>query len=144
MASLDGQWISRRADCASNGNGRRDEHEFVDAVGGAVLGKVFQVEDLAHGHAHDRDRDPVPRLVDATFGVVRPYLAAPGVAGERGKLGFGDELERLKGKARCVAARITVPASGLETALHLAGAHDDVVAALERDLMLLRGQIEVL
>src|SRR3984957_1669269 len=138
---FDRQRIGRRADRASDRDRRRDEHELVDAVGGAILGEVFERENLAHGHAHDRDGDPVPRLVDAAFGVVRPHLAAPGVAGQRRELGLGDELQRLESKARRVAAGIAVPATGLETALHLPGAHDDVVAALACGVLLLRGDV---
>src|SRR5690606_35594329 len=46
-------------------------------------------------------------------------------------------------EARRVAAGIAVPASGLLAALHHAGAHDDVVATLERNALLLRRLIEV-
>src|SRR5205814_317139 len=36
-----------------------------------------------------------------------------------------------------------VPALGGEAALHLAGAHDEIVAALERDALLLGGIVEI-
>ena len=78
------------------------------------------------------------------FGLVRTHLAAPGVAGERGELGARHPFERLEGKAGRVAAGIAVPASGLEAALHLAGAHDHVVAALDGDALRLRGVVEIL
>src|SRR5262249_30020757 len=104
----------------------------------------LELEDLAHGHAHDRDRDPVPRLVDAFLALVRADLAAPGVARQRCELGALDPVERLEREARRVAARIAVPAADLLAALHLSGAHDDVVAALDVDALLLRGVVEIL
>ena len=73
----------------------------------------------------------MPGLVDAAFGVVRPYLASPGVACERREFGACHPFEGVERKARCISARIAVPAPDLEAALHLAGAHDDVVAALD-------------
>src|SRR4029077_2073470 len=122
----------------------RNEHELVDLVGGAVLGEILEVEDLAHGHAHDRDGDPVPGLVDAAFGVVRTHLAAPGVARQRRKLGFRHPFQRLEGEAGRVAAGVTVPAPDLEATLHLSGAHDHVVAALDRHALRLGGVVEIL
>src|SRR6185437_13283906 len=77
---LDRQRIDRRADCAGDRNRRRDEQEFIDLVGGAVVRELLELEDLAHGHPHDRDRDPVPGLVDAVLAFVWTHLAAPGVA----------------------------------------------------------------
>src|SRR5437870_5546545 len=73
----------------------------------------------------------MPGLVDAAFGVVRPYLASPGVACERREFGACHPFEGVEGKARCISARIAVPTPDLEATLHLAGAHDDVVAALD-------------
>src|SRR6516165_11789006 len=134
-SSFDRQRIGRRTDCAGDRDRWRHEHEFVCTVGGAILGEVLDVKNLAHGHAHDRDRDPVPWLIDAALGIVRAHFATPGVAGERGKLGAGDEFQRLESKARRIAAGIAVPAFGVEATLHLAGAHDDVIAALEFDLL---------
>src|SRR6185503_9401592 len=65
ISSFDRQRIDRRANRAGNRDCRRDEQEFVSLVGGAVVGQLLELEDLAHGHAHDRDRDPVPGLIDA-------------------------------------------------------------------------------
>src|ERR1700682_1138102 len=45
--------------------------------------------------------------------------------------------------ARRGAARIAVPAAGLEAALHLPGAHDHVVAALDRDALRLGSLVEI-
>src|SRR3989475_3223765 len=98
--SFDRQWIGGRAHGAGDGNRRRDEHELVDAVRRAVPGEVGEVEDLAHRQAHDRDRDPVPGLVDARFGLVRTHLAAPGVGCDRGNLPAVDSVERLERKPR--------------------------------------------
>src|SRR5262249_30677406 len=132
------------SDRAGDRDRRCDEHELVNLVGSAIVSEILQVENLAHGHAHDRDRDPVPGLVDAAFGVVRPHLAAPGVACERRKLGASHPFERLEGKARRVSAGITVPAPDLEAALHLAGAHHHVVAALDGHPLRFGGVVEIL
>src|SRR6185312_6255023 len=133
----------RRADRAGDRDRGRDEQELVDLVGGAVVRQFLQLEDLAHGHAHDRDRDPVPGLVDAGLALVRPHLAAPGVAGERRQFGLLDEVECLEREAGGIAARIAVPTAGLLAALHHAGAHDDIVAAFERDVLLLRAREQI-
>src|SRR6185312_17337772 len=87
-SSLDRQRVDRRTDRAGDRDCRRDEQEFVNAVRSAVVGQFLQLKDLAHGHAHDGNRDPVPGLVDvlALGDLIRPHLAAPGVGGERGKL----------------------------------------------------------
>src|SRR5262249_45221877 len=92
-SSLDRQRVGWRTARAGDRERRCNQHELVKLVGNAVVGEVFQIENLAHGHAHDRDRDPVPGLVDAAFGVVRPPLGAPGVACERRKLGASHPFE---------------------------------------------------
>src|SRR5262249_15678032 len=132
------------SDRAGDRDRRCNEHELVNLVGSAIVGEILQIENLAHGHAHDRDRDPMPGLVDATFGVVRPYLASPGVACERRNLAASHPFERLEGRARRASAGIAVPAPGLEAALHLAGAHDHVVAALDGHALRLGGVVEIL
>src|SRR5262249_48969110 len=53
-------------------------------------------------------------------------------------------FQRLEGEAGRVAARVAVPASGLEATLHLASAHDDIVAALDGHTLGLGGVVEVL
>src|SRR5437660_12735076 len=78
---FDRQRIGRRSYRAGDRDGGCDEHELVYLVRGAIVGEILEIENLAHGHAHDRDGDPMPGLVDAGFGVVGPYLAAPGIAG---------------------------------------------------------------
>src|SRR5262245_30339620 len=140
---FDGQRIGGRADRARDRDGGRDEQELVDAILGAILGEIRDVEDLAHGQPHDRDRDPVPRLIDARLRFVRTDLAAPGVAGDRGDLGPLDPLERLEREAGRVSTRVAVPASGLKLRLHLPGAHHDEIAALDLYPAGLRGAIEV-
>src|SRR5207237_9798952 len=100
-------------------------------------------KDLAHGNAHDRDGDPVPGLIDAALGIVRPHLTAPGVAGERGELRARDEFQCFEGEARRVAAGIAIPAPGFEATLHLPGAHDDIIAALEFDLLFLGRKVKI-
>src|SRR6266508_621984 len=129
--SLDRQRVGRRADRAGDRDRGSDEQELVDFILGAVLGEVGQVEDLAHGQAHDRDGDPVPRLIDTGLGLVGPHFAAPGIARERGDLVAINPFQRLEGESRRVAARIAVPASSLELRLHLPGPHHDEIAALD-------------
>src|SRR5262245_7618859 len=85
----------------------------------------------------------MPRLVDARFGLVEPYLAAPGVARERCKLGTVDPLQRLEGKPRRIVPGIAVPAASFELRFHLPGTHDDVVAALHLDALRLGSAIEI-
>src|SRR5215213_762653 len=141
---LNRQRIDRRSDSARDRYCRRDEQKFVHGVGGAIVGQVLDLENLAHGHAHDRDRDPVPRLVDARFRFVRPHLAAPGVACERRQLGALHPLQGFERKTGRITTRITVPAAELLAALHLAGANDDVIAALQLYLLLACRAIEVI
>jgi hypothetical protein len=57
----------------------------------------------------------------------------------RGQLGALDPFQRLGGKPRRIAAGIAVPTIGLEAALHLAGAHDEVVAAVDSYPLRLKG-----
>src|SRR5262249_10973004 len=110
---------------------------------GAVLSELLDVEDLAHGHAHHGDRDPVPGLVDAGLRLVGTHLRAPGVGGERGELRTLHPLQGLEGHARRVAAGVAVPAAAGEALLELPGAHNDVVAAFQLDVLLLGGHVEV-
>src|SRR5205807_7773597 len=131
------------ADRSSDRKGRRDEQEFIDAVGGGLLGQILHVEDLAHGHAHDRDRDPVPGLVDPGLRLVGTHLTTPGVARERGQLRALDPFQRLERKPRRVASGITIPASCFELGLHLSRANDDKIAALKYDALLFRCYIEI-
>src|SRR6186713_3384185 len=104
--SLDRQRIDRRADRAGDRDRRGDEQEFVSLVGGAIVAQLLQLENLAHGHAHDRDGDPVPGLVDTLLALVRADFAAPGVGGERRQFRALDPFQGLEGEARRVAARI--------------------------------------
>src|ERR1035441_7478829 len=76
--ALDRQRVDSRADRAGDRDRRRHEHELVDLVGGAIVGELLEIEDLSHGHAHDRDRDPVPGLVDALLALVAPDFGASG------------------------------------------------------------------
>src|SRR5213594_1391839 len=76
-ALLDRLGIDRRAGPAGDHQRRRAEEELVDAVGGAVLGELLQIEDLTV-HDPDRgDRDPVPGLEDIGPGVVGTHLDPP-------------------------------------------------------------------
>src|SRR3989304_1001302 len=48
-----------RPDAGGHGQGRRSEHELVDAVLGAVRGQLLQVPQLAHGYAQVGDQTEV-------------------------------------------------------------------------------------
>ena len=85
----------------------------------------------------------MPGLVDALLALVGPHFAAPGVAGKRRQFRALDPFQRFEREAGRVAARIAVPASSLDAAFHLAGAHDHVIAALERDALLFCRLVEV-
>src|SRR4051812_11209950 len=97
--SFDRQRIDRRADRTGDRDGRRDEQKLIGLVGGAILAQFLQLENLAHGHPHDRNGDPVPGLVDALLALVRAHLATPCIGRERGKLGALDPLQSLEGEA---------------------------------------------
>src|SRR4029079_17902598 len=140
---LDRQRIDRRPHCAGDWYGWRHEKEFVDFVLLAIVGEFLQIKYLAHGHAHDRDRNPVPGLVDPLLAFVRPDFTAPRVACKRRQLRILDEIERLAREPRRVPARIAVPASRFLTSLHHASTHDDIVAALEFGLLFFCGVVEI-
>src|SRR5262245_55515860 len=84
-ASLDRLGVDRRAGAAGDEERRAAEEELVDAVLGAILGQLLEIEDIAHAQAHGRDHHPVPRLV-CLGGFVRAYLDAPGIGADRGDL----------------------------------------------------------
>src|SRR5262249_14785823 len=117
--------------------------ELVDFVGGAILGQLFEVEDFAHGHAHDWNSDPVPGLVDPLFAFVRPHLAAPSIAGEGCEFRALDPVQRLESEARRIASGIAVPAPRLRAAFHHAGAYDNEIATLDRNTLFARSLVEV-
>src|SRR5688572_31060305 len=85
--------IHRRAHRAGDRQRRRDEQELVALVLGAVARERGEVEDLAHRESHDRDRDPVPRLV-GVLGLVRAHFRAPGIGGDAGDLLLVEPVDR--------------------------------------------------
>src|SRR5262249_31655569 len=134
--------IDRRARAARDDQRRAAEEELVDAVLGAVLGELLEVEDLAHAQAHGRDHDPVPRLVRFP-GLVRPHLDGPGVGADGGDLLVLAPVAVLELDARRVAARIAAPVLLLVAALHLAGAHQHEIALADLDVGVLRALVEL-
>src|SRR5215467_1679359 len=120
-SSLDRLRIDRRAGGPGDHQRRAAEEELVDAVAGAVLGKLFQVEHLPHGEPHGGDHHPMPRLVRLP-GLVRTHLDAPGVGADGGDLLVLAPVAVLELHARRVAARVAAPLAFLEAALHLARA----------------------
>src|SRR5581483_6091435 len=133
--------IDRRAGAAGDDQRWPAEEELVDAVFGAVLGELLEIEDLAHAQAHGRDHHPVPGLV-GFLGLVRPHLDAPGVRADRGDLLLLAPVAILELHARRIAAGIAAPVALLLAALHLSGAHDDEVATADLDVLILGAFVE--
>src|SRR5882724_3720981 len=106
--SLDRLRVDRRASAAGDEERRAAEEELVDAVPGAVLGQLLEIEDLAHTQAHRRDHHPVPRLV-RLFGLVRAYFDAPGVGADRGHLLVLAPVAVFEFDAGRVAAGVAAP-----------------------------------
>ncbi len=121
---------------------RAAEEEFVDAVLGAVLGQLLEIENLAHAQAHGRDHHPVPGLV-GLGGFVRPHLDAPGIGADGGELLVLAPIAVLELDAGGVAAGITAPLLLGLAALHLAGAHEDEIAASDRHVLVLGAFVEL-
>src|SRR5262245_2532367 len=135
-ASFNRLRIDRRAGAAGDDERRAAEEEFVDAVGGAILGQVLEIEDLAHAQAHGRDHHPAPGLVRLGR-LVWPHLDAPGIGADGGELFLLAPVAVLELDAGGVAAGIAAPFLFLEAAFHLPGANDYEIAAADRHLLLL-------
>src|SRR5215475_3177955 len=142
MASLDRLRIDRRAGAASDDQWRSAEEELVDAVAGAILRQILEIEDFAHAQPHGGNDHPVPGLVRFR-GLVRPHLDTPGIRADGGDLFVLAPIAILEPDAGRVAAGVAAPFFLLETALHLAGANDDEVAAADLDLLLLGALVEL-
>src|SRR6185312_3546374 len=125
--SLNGLRIDRRAGGAGDDQRRAAEEELVDAVLGAILRQLLEVENFAHAQAHGRDHHPVPRLV-RLGGFVRPHLDAPGVGADRGDLLLLAPVAVLDLDAGRIAAGVTAPLLLGHAALHLPGADQHEVA----------------
>src|SRR5690349_14991929 len=136
-------WVYRRAGAAGDDERRAAEEELVDAVLLAVVGKLLEVEDLAHAQAHGRDHHPVPRLV-RLGGLVRPHLDAPGIGADRRDLLVLAPVAVLELDPRRIAARVAAPRSLRQAALHLAGADDDEIGAPDFDILRPRAFVELL
>src|SRR5262249_54440161 len=121
---LDSLRIDGRAGAAGDDQGRAAEEELVDLVGGAVLGKLLEVEDLAHAQAHGRDHHPVPRLV-GPVGLVRAHLDAPSIGADRRPLLDVAPVAVLEPDAGRVTAGIAAPLAFGEAAFHLPGTNND-------------------
>src|SRR5215813_9166217 len=141
-ASLDRLRVDRRAGAAGDDQRRPAEEEFVDAVVGAILRQILEIEDFAHAQPHGRNDHPVPGLV-CLRGFVRPHLDAPGIRADGGDLFVLAPIAILELDPGRVAAGVTAPFLLLEAALHLSGADDDEVAAADLDLLLLGALVEL-
>src|SRR5262249_57763964 len=119
---------------------RATEEELVDAVLGAVLGKLLEIEDLTHAQTHGRDHHPVPWLV-RLFGLVRAHLDAPGVGADRSHLLVLAPVAVLELDAGRIAAGVAAPDSFLQAALHVPGTDDHEVTAADRDVLLLGASV---
>src|SRR4029077_3733498 len=85
---------------------------------------------------HRRDHDPMPRLVG--FGrLIWPHLDAPGVGTDRRQLLFLAPVAVFEFDTRRIAAGVAAPFLLRQTALHLAGAHNDEIAAADGHILLL-------
>src|SRR4051794_16914927 len=115
--SFDRLRIDRAAGAAGDNERRTAEEELVDLVLGAILGEFLEIENLAHAQPQRGDHDPVPRLV-CVLGLVRAYLAAPGVGVDRGDLFLAAPVTVLEFPARGIAARVTAPVVLGVAALH--------------------------
>src|SRR5215813_2754272 len=134
-ASLNRLRIDGRAGAAGDDQRRSAEEEFVDAVLGAILRQILEIEDFTHAQSHGRNDHPVPGLV-RFCGLVRPHLDAPGIRADGGNLFVLAPVAILELDAGRVAAGVAAPFLLVEAALHLAGANDDEVAAADLDLLL--------
>src|SRR6202011_4213240 len=76
--SADRQRIDWRTDGAGDRQSRTDEHEVIHFVAGAGFRQFVELEDFAHGQAHDRNTDPVPGLV-GVVAIVGTHFDAPGI-----------------------------------------------------------------
>src|SRR6516162_1494006 len=141
-ASLDRLRIDRRAGAAGDDQRRSAEEELVDAVVGAILRQILEIEDFAHAQPHGGNDHPVPGLV-CLHGLVRPHLDAPGIRADGGNLFVLAPVAVLELDAGRVAAGVPAPFLLLEATLHLAGANDDEVAAADLDLLLLGALVEL-
>src|SRR5215471_15554611 len=141
-ASLDRLRIDRRAGAAGDDERRSAEEELVDAVVGAILRQILEIKDFAHAQPHGGNDHPVPGLVRFR-GLVRPHLDTPGIRADGGDLFVLAPIAILEPDAGRVAAGVAAPFFLLETALHLAGANDDKVAATDLDLLLLGALVEL-
>src|SRR6266478_4786638 len=141
-ASLYRLRIDRRAGAAGDDQRRSAEEEFVDAVLGAVLRQILEIEDFTHAQPHGRNDHPVPGLVRFR-GLVRPHLDPPGIGADGGDLFVLAPVAILEPDAGRVAAGVAAPFLLLEAALHLSGANDDEVAAADLDLLLLGAAVEL-
>src|SRR5215211_3942259 len=84
-SSFDRQRIDWRAGAAGDDQRRAAEEKFVDAIGCAILGQLFEIKNLAHAQPHRGDHYPVPGLIGFRR-FVRPYLDAPSIGTDRGDL----------------------------------------------------------
>src|SRR5213593_445066 len=132
-ALLDRLGIDRRAGPPGDHQRRRAKEELVDAVGGAVLGELLEIEDLAVHDPDRRDRDPVPGLEDVRPGRVGSHLDPPGVAADRRDLLGVDPVQGLEGQSGRVAAGVPTPVVARQAVLHLTRADDDEVGASHGD-----------
>src|SRR6516165_11081168 len=76
-------------------------------------------------------------------GLVGPHLDAPGIGADRGDLFPLAPIAVLELDPRRIAAGVAAPYLLAQAALHLAGAHDDEVAAPDGDPLLLGAGVEL-
>src|SRR5205807_7596014 len=76
------------------------------------------------------------------LGLVGADFDAPSIGADRGDLFILAPIAIFELHSGCIAAGIAAPVFFGETALHLAGANDDEIAAADRDILVLGAFIE--
>src|SRR5262249_27589654 len=131
-----------RTGTTGNDQWRAAEEEFEDAIAGAILRQLPQVEHLSHVEAHGGDDDPVPGLGDV-LALVRAPLYAPGIGAEPRPPHVVEPVAGLELEARSIAAGIAAPLAAPLARLHLPGAHQHEVALADLDPLRLGTGIEI-
>src|SRR5207244_11639953 len=135
--------VDRRAGAAGEDQRGVAEEELVDAVGRAICGELFEVEDLVVDDADRGYSDAVPGLEHVRLGVVRADLDPPGVAADARDLSAMDPVQRLEGQARRGTAGIATPLALPQAILHLSRADDHEVGASYLDALHVSSPVEV-
>ncbi len=86
------------------------------------------MKNFANGQAHDRNRNPVPRLV-GFISFVGTHLCTPRIGRDSGHLFGLQPIERLERQPWRITSRITIPRLAASMASICPGAHQQIIAA---------------